>query len=172
LTTTSKKEATDVTIDTATGKDLDTVVRDLIYRSCLRLDEGDFAGWIDLCAPEFSYKITAYSPEIRREMVWLDHDREDMEGLFKMLPKHNSDHSPLTRHASVYTVEYDETRERASVITSLAVYRTQLDGGATSLFALGKYFDTVTLEDETPLLASRNVRLDTRELGIGSHLPL
>jgi hypothetical protein len=44
LTTTSKKEATDVTIDTATGKDLDTVVRDLIYRSCLRLDEGDFAG--------------------------------------------------------------------------------------------------------------------------------
>jgi methanesulfonate monooxygenase subunit beta len=105
-------------------------------------------------------------------MVWLDHDREGMEGLFKMLPKHNSDHSPLTRHASVYTVEYDETRERASVITSLAVYRTQLDGGATSLFALGKYFDTVTLEDETPLLASRNVRLDTRELGIGSHLPL
>jgi hypothetical protein len=44
--------------------------------------------------------------------------------------------------------------------------------GATSLFAVSKYFDTVTLEEEAPLLASRNVRLDTRELGIGSHLPL
>ncbi len=158
--------------DTTTGNDLDTAVRDLIYRSCLRLDEGNFEGWIDLCAPEFTYRITAYSPEIRKEMIWLDHDREGMEGLFKMLPKHNSDHSPLTRHASVYTVEYDEAGKEASVITSLAVYRTQLDGGATSLFAVGKYFDTVNLEDGVPSLTSRNVRLDTRELGIGSHLPL
>jgi methanesulfonate monooxygenase small subunit len=88
-----------------------------------------------------------------------------------MLPKHNSDHSPLTRHASVYLVEYDEARKEASVVTSLVVYKTQLDGGATELFAVGKYFDTVSLEGDTPLLAGRNVRLDTRELGIGSHIP-
>jgi hypothetical protein len=37
---------------------------------------------------------------------------------------------------------------------------------------VGKYFDTVSLEGEVPLLAGRNVRLDTRELGIGSHFPL
>jgi len=157
---------------TGIARDLDTQIRDLIYRSCLRLDEGDFAGWLALCAPEFHYTITAYSPEIRKEMVWLDHDYEGMEGLFKVLPKHNSDHSPLTRHASVYTVEFDDDANEASVITSLAVYRTQLDGGSTELFAVGKYFDTVTLEDEAPLLKSRNVRLDTRELGIGSHMPL
>lgn len=157
---------------TGIARDLDTRVRDLIYRSCLRLDEGDFEGWLALCAPEFHYTITAYSPEIRKEMVWLDHDYEGMEGLFKMLPKHNSDHSPLTRHASVYTVEFDDDANEASVITSLAVYRTRLDGGSTELFAVGKYFDTITLEDEAPLLKSRNVRLDTRELGIGSHMPL
>lgn len=157
---------------TGIARDVDVEVRALIYRSCLRLDEGDFAGWIDLCAPEFNYSITAYSPEIRKEMVWLEHDREGMEGLFKMLPKHNSDHSPLTRHASVYTVEYDESGKEASVVTSLVVYKTQLDGGATDLFAVGKYFDTVSLEEEIPLLTNRNVRLDTRELGIGSHVPL
>jgi methanesulfonate monooxygenase small subunit len=89
-----------------------------------------------------------------------------------MLPKHNSDHSPLTRHASVYLVDRDEIGHEASVVTSLVVYRTQLDGGASELFTVGKYFDTVTLEGESPLLASREVRLDTRELGIGSHLPL
>jgi methanesulfonate monooxygenase small subunit len=105
-------------------------------------------------------------------MAWLDHDREGMESLFKMLPKHNSDHSPLTRHASVYLVDHDEASRGASAVTSLAVYRTQLDGGATELFAVGKYFATVTLEGGTLLLASRTVRLDTRELGIGSHLPL
>ena len=161
-----------MTTGTITGKDLDTAVRDLVYRSCLRLDEGDFPGWLDLCAPDFRYTITAYSPEIRQEMVWLDHDRDGMEGLFKMLPKHNSDHSPLTRHASVYVVESDEGRDEATAITSVVVYRTALDGGATELFAVGKYFDTVSLEGGTPLLTGRNVRLDTRELGIGSHFPL
>jgi len=157
---------------TGIARDLDTQVRDLIYRSCLRLDEGDFAGWLSLCASEFHYTITAYSPEIRKEMVWLDHDYEGMESLFKVLPKHNSDHSPLTRHASVYTVEFDDAANEASVITSLAVYRTQLDGGSTELFAVGKYFDRVSFEDDVPLLKARNVRLDTRELGIGSHMPL
>jgi len=159
-----------LTTDIATRNDLDSAVRDLIYRSCLRLDAGDFPGWLELCAPSFRYSITAYSPEIRKEMTWLDHDRDGMEGLFKMLPKHNSDHSPLTRHASVYVVERDGYE--ATAITSVVVYRTALDGGATELFAVCKYFDTVTLEGGTPLLADRNVRLDTRELGIGSHFPL
>lgn len=161
-----------MTTDIATRSDVDSAVRGLIYRSCLRLDEGDFPGWLDLCAPEFRYTITAYSPEIRKEMVWLDHDRDGMEGLFKMLPKHNSDHSPLTRHASVYVVDWDEEGNEATAITSVVVYRTAMDGGATDLFAVGKYFDTVSLEGEVPLLTGRNVRLDTRELGIGSHFPL
>lgn len=161
-----------MTTDIARRSDVDSAVRGLIYRSCLRLDEGDFPGWLDLCAPEFRYTITAYSPEIRKEMTWLDHDRDGMEGLFKMLPKHNSDHSPLTRHASVYVVDLDEEGNEATAITSVVVYKTALDGGATDLFAVGKYFDTVNLEGEVPLLAGRNVRLDTRELGIGSHFPL
>lgn len=153
------------------GRGVDKEVVELIYRSCMSLDTGDFDQWLDLCAPEFRYTITTYSPEIRKEMVWLDHDREGMKGLFKMLPKHNSDHSPLTRHASVYLVKYDVAGKEVSVVTSLVVYKTQLDGGATELFAVGKYFDTISLEADIPLLTSRNVRLDTRELGIGSHLP-
>jgi methanesulfonate monooxygenase small subunit len=161
-----------MTTDIATRSDVDSAVRGLIYRSCLRLDEGDFPGWLDLCAPELRYTITAYSPEIRKEMTWLDHDRDGMEGLFKMLPKHNSDHSPLTRHASVYVVDLNEEGNEATAITSVVVYKTAMDGGATDLFAVGKYFDTVNLEGEVPLLAGRNVRLDTRELGIGSHFPL
>jgi methanesulfonate monooxygenase small subunit len=152
-------------------RDVDKEVVELIYRSCIYLDNQDFVRWLDLCTPEFRYTITTYSPEIRKVMVWLDHDREGMEGLFKMLPKHNSDHSPLTRHASVYLVEYNEAKQVASVVTSVVVYKTRLDGGATELFAVGKYFDEVSLEGGAPLLASRNVRLDTRELGIGSHLP-
>ena len=80
-------------------------IEELVYRSCLALDARDFKAFLDLCDAEFRYSITTHSPEIRRDMVWLDHDRKGMETLFTNLPKHNSDHPPITRHATVYTVD-------------------------------------------------------------------
>jgi len=142
-------------------------IEELIYRSCLALDAKDFKGFLDLCDTDFRYTITTHSPEIRRDMVWLDHDRKGMETLFTNLPRHNSDHSPLTRHATVYTVNSSENE--ASVISALQVFRTQLDGGATELFAVGRLHDTVKLP--AIKLARRVVKLETRLLGYGYHIP-
>ncbi len=146
-------------------------IEELVYRSCMRLDECDFKGFLDLCAAEFHYAITTYSPEIRKSMTWLEHDRPGMQLLFDNLPKHNSDHSPLTRHATVYTVEADADGQRARVVTALQVFRTTLDGGATELFAVGKIHDTVSTNTNVPKLLDRNVRLDTRMFGFGYHIP-
>ena len=143
-----------------------------MYRSCLALDEKNFAGYLDLCDPAFHYAITAYSPEIRKEMTWLEHDKEGMKTLFTNLPKHNSDHSPLSRHSTVYTVEQDEAKQQAKVVSALQIYRTELDGGATTLFAVGKVYDTITFNGGSPKLLDRNIRLDTRMLGFGYHIPL
>ena len=145
-------------------------VEELVYRSCLALDAKDYKAYLALCDEDFRYTIATYSPEIRREMVWLDHDRKGMETLFTNLPRHNSDHSPLTRHATVYTVDLDSSGN-ASVVSALQVFRTQLDGGATELFAVGRFHDTVTLNGEAPRLARRVVRLETRLLGYGYHIP-
>ncbi|MGA3119916.1 MAG: aromatic-ring-hydroxylating dioxygenase subunit beta [Polyangiaceae bacterium] len=149
-----------------------TVVEELVYRSCLLLDDLDFEGFLSLCDADFRYILQAYAPEIRRDMVWLDHDRAGMQTLFRNLPRHHSDPSPLTRHATVYTVTFDEPNTRATVVSALQVFRTALDGGATSLFAVGKLHDTVNLAGGSALLARRAIRLDTRQLGIGSHIPL
>lgn len=146
-------------------------IDELIYRSCLVLDVKDFAGYLDLCDPAFHYAITAYSPEIRKEMTWLEHDKEGMKTLFTNLPKHNSDQSPLSRHATVYIVDHDEGKQQAKVISALQVFRTSLDGGATELFAVGKLYDTITFNDGSPKLLDRNVRLDTRMFGFGYHVP-
>ena len=135
------------------------------------LDSKDFAGYLSLCDPAFHYTITAYSPEIRKEMVWLEHDKEGMKTLFTNLPKHNSDQSPLSRHATVYTVDYVEAKQQAKVISALQLFRTSLDGGATELFAVGKIYDTISLSDGSPKLLDRNVRLDTRMFGFGYHVP-
>ena len=148
-----------------------TAVEELVYQSCLLLDEKNFKGYLDLCEEQFRYTITAHSPEIRKDMVWLDHDKAGMQTLLTQLPRHNSDRSPLTRHATVYTVNYDPAKQEAQVVTSLQVFKTELDGGATALFAVGKYLDTVKLNGGKPKLARRIVKLDTRMLGIGFHIP-
>jgi methanesulfonate monooxygenase small subunit len=120
-------------------------IEELVYRSCLALDSGDFKAFLELC------------------------DKKGMETLFTNLPRHNSDHSPLTRHATVYTV--DLAGSEANVVSALQVFRTQLDGGATELFAVGRFHDTVKLNAAQPKLVRRVVKLDTRLLGYGYHIP-
>jgi methanesulfonate monooxygenase subunit beta len=145
-------------------------IEELVYRSCLALDAKDFKGFLGMCEDDFHYTISTYSPEIRRDMVWLDHDRKGMETLFTNLPRHNSDHSPITRHATVYTVDLKE-EGAAEVVSALQVFRTQLDGGATELFAVGHFHDTVKMNGGAPKLARRVVKLETRLLGYGYHVP-
>ena len=146
-------------------------IEELIYRSCLTLDDKNYKGYLELCDEGFQYTITTYSPEIRKDMVWLDHDRKGIESLFTQLPRHNSEHSPLTRHATVYSVAIDQSAKAADVITALQVFKTELDGGVTSLYAVGRYLDRVSLANGAAKLARRVVKLDTRMLGIGYHIP-
>lgn len=146
-------------------------IEELVYRSCLALDESNFKAFLDLCDENFNYSIGAHSPEIRKDMVWLDHDKAGLQLLFNNLPRHISDHSPLTRHAIVYTVEYAAERGQANVVSALQVFKTSLDGGATELFAVGRYLDTVRLDAGPPRLLKRVVRLQTRQFGIGTHIP-
>jgi methanesulfonate monooxygenase small subunit len=145
-------------------------IEELVYRSCLALDDRDFKGFLELCDPGFRYKVSAFSPEIRKEMTWLDHDKAGMETLFTQLPRHNSDQSPLTRHATVYTVKVQGAE--AEVVSALQVFRTALDGGATELYTVARLIDTVKLDGGTPRLARRHVRMEPRQLGFGTHFPL
>ena len=137
----------------------------------MALDDKQFNAYLELCDPAYHYKITAYSPEIRKDMTWLEHDKTGMQTLFTNLPKHNSDQSPLTRHVTVYTVKEDTAARQAQVISALQVFKTALDGGATELFAVGKLHDQISLTDAGPRLLAREVRLQTRMLGFGYHIP-
>ena len=146
-------------------------ISELICTSCMTLDDKQFSAYLDLCDPAYTYKITAYSPEIRKDMTWLEHDKTGMQGLFTTLPKHNSDQSPLTRHVTVYTVKEDAATKQAQVVSALQVFKTSLDGGATELFAVGKLHDLISLAGGAPKLLAREVRLQTRMLGFGYHIP-
>lgn len=155
----------------------DESIRELVYESCLLLNEERWADYLALCHPEyFRYSIVNYSPEIRREQIWMDRSHEELRSLLSLLPRHNSDRSQLTRHATVYRVSPDGATGRVSAITQVAIYRTHLDGynspvtsGLTNLYAVGKYLDEIDCQGTTPKFLNRTVRLDTRQLDIGSH---
>ncbi len=146
-------------------------VEGAVYGTCLKLDAGDFAGFLALCNQKFHYLITAFSPEIRKDMTWLEHDLAGMQLLFKNLPKHNSDKALLSRHPNIYSIMFSSDGTLADVVSGLQVYKTDLDGGFTELFAVGKMYDKVTLGGDGASLLERHIKLDTRMLGIGFHIP-
>jgi methanesulfonate monooxygenase small subunit len=161
---------------TFSRSELRSAIEEVIYSGCLLLDEQRFAAWLEHSAPELRYRIAAYSPDIRKDMVWLDHDRAGLLALFELLPKHHVNHSPWQRHAVLYQV-VQESEQQLRAVTSLAVFQTVLDvgdahvdGGASSVFAVGRYHDRFRLEQGRWLLSERTVRLETRQLGIGTHL--
>lgn len=147
------------------------LVESVIYQSALLLDDREFQGYLDLCERDFRYVVGAYSPEIRKEMVWLDHDKPALRSLFETLPRHNSDHAVLSRHLTVYRVELAADGTSASAISGLQVFRTVLDGGTTELYAVGKIRDSLRIADDRARLSKRRIQLDTRMLGIGTHIP-
>lgn len=160
----------------ANGVTATDAVRDTIYRSCLLLDDQKWGDWLDLCADDFHYKITAWSPEINYDMTYFQGGRRDLSLMTELLPKHNSDHSPFRRHTTVYMVDVDKGGKTATAVSSLVVYQNLLDGinshldaGESHLFLIGKYFDKFKIEKGKATFLEREVRLDTRRLDKGTH---
>lgn len=159
------------------GVDAASKVRETIGRATLALDNEKWGDWLSLCDDEFHYSITAFSPEINKDMIYLQGSRKEMETLISHLPKHNTDHSWLRRHTSVYTV--DVNNDEATAVSSFVIYMNVLDGfnshidaGESRLFLTGKYYDTFKLNGGDPKFVKREVRLDNRRLDKGSHWPL
>lgn len=159
--------------------DTKEIIKSLIYRSCLYQDDLNWDAWLKLCDPGFQYSIRAYSPEIQADMIYLSGNLEDMRNMTRMLPKHNSDHSPLRRHCVAYQVSVAEDRRSAESVSSVTVFQTQLDGinshvdaGESRLFLVGRYHDTFSVNGDDIKFTERQTRLDTRRLDKGSHWPI
>lgn len=163
----------------ANGNGIAEAVKDTIYRSCLLLDDEKWSEWLDLCDDGFQYSIKAWSPEINYDMTYFSANHSHLVTMTEQLPKHNTDHSPLKRHSTVYTVDVDEDGKTATAVTSLIVYQNMLDGenshldsGENRLFLIGKYLDKLKIENGRATFLEREVRIDTRRLDKGSHWPI
>lgn len=155
------------------------IVRDAIYKATMLLDEQKWQEWLSLCDEEFEYSITSWSPEIKYEMTYLAASKSDLQHLIDLLPKHNTDHSPLHRHTTVYAVDLSKDGETAKAISSVIIFQNMLDGtdshidaGESRLFLVGRYFDTLKVKNGMGTFLKRELKLDNRRLDKGSHWPL
>lgn len=159
--------------------DLERKIEKTIYKATIALDENNWSGWFDLCDETFTYAITSFSPEINKNMTYFSGDKKELVGLMDMLPKHNTDHSPLHRHTSVYSIDIADDGKTATAISSVTIYQNMLDGinshldsGESRLFVIGKYIDKFSIIDGEPKFINRETKLDNRRLDKGSHWPL
>ena len=143
--------------------------RQLIGRAGLLLDDSDYEGFLALCAPDFSYRIRVWSPELGKDMIWLEHDYGGLAQLCAALPEHLTRPGRLTRHVTVASI--DAAPAALQVTSVVTIHHTDLEG-RTATLAAGRYLDRIVKQDGELRLQSREVQLDTRDLGIGSHAPL
>ena len=152
--------------------ELKEAVRELIAQSCLSLDAEKYDDFLALCSDDFHYKLIAYSPEIGSEMTWSSSGRAELQTLFADLPTHL--HVPsgtLFRHVSVSSIRFAPTLNTAQVQSSVLIILTDLDG-VSKFFAAARYLDDVKVQHDRPVLARRTTRLETRDIGVGTAIPL
>ena len=146
-------------------------IRELVYRSCMALDAEEFEVFLKLCAPSLRYRIAVYSPDLRKEMTWLEHDYAGMKALLEAVPHHLKRLGSLKRHTTVCLIDREPDGGSARVTSSFLVISTDPEG-RSKLYIAGTYHDVVDLSTGAPLLASRVARLETRDLGVGTHIPV
>jgi methanesulfonate monooxygenase subunit beta len=142
----------------------------LTARACQALDDEDYAGFTRLCSATFRYAIRVYSPELRKDMTWLEHDLAGMTTLFESLQSHLRRPGQLLRHLGA-SIIHAHTEEHIELATSFVIFETGLDGRSQA-WVVGRYHDVITDEGGCLCMTERSVRLHTRDLGIGSHVPL
>ena len=142
----------------------------LVALSCLLLDEEKFDDYLALYAEGGRYSIRTYSPDIRKDLSLLDLDRPELATLFTNLRKHVRLPGRFLRLASSPMAE-SNGGDAVSLTTTVLVTHTDLEG-ISRVFAAGRYFDKIEVRGGKALIKEREVRVDTRQFGPGSHIPL
>ncbi len=147
-------------------------IRDFLNTVADALDRETWDDFLSMCAPEFEYRITAFSYELNKEMIWLVHDLDGLRSLFDVLPEQlGRKGTRLLRQISVTDIANGTVEGRKNVTSKVIVVRTSPEG-VSEMFVAGRYIDVVDVSGEVPKLLKRETRLDTRELGPGSHVPI
>ena len=144
-------------------------VRALVTRSAQLLDRGLYDDFVALFSRNGKYVLAAKSDELGKDMTWLEADRSELGELLKEYPQYVRDKAHRTHLVAADEIEISE--DAARVLSTFAVFRTDLSGNST-LYAVGHYEDDVIVEDGSWKLKLRKARLLTRQFSTPTPMPL
>jgi methanesulfonate monooxygenase small subunit len=146
-------------------------VYNLLADVAAHLDREAWDAFLGCCSDDFHYQVTAFSPDLGTDMVWLEHDVKELKEMFSMIPKHVRMRGGLRRHVSQARITFTEDDEVEAASTVLLVHTA--DTGETKVIASGLYTDRIGFDEgQTPRLVSRHVALDTTTWNPGLHVPV
>jgi anthranilate 1,2-dioxygenase small subunit len=148
-------------------------IRSLMVDYCYAIDEGDLKRWPDFFSAQCLYRITTRENESQNMplSIMLCDSQAMLFDRVEAIEQANIFEPHTYRHIlsdSVVTGGADET---VKLKTSFCCIRTMLDGSML-LFAAGCYYDEVELSDDTCLLKSRTVVLDSSKVDTLLAIPL
>jgi 3-phenylpropionate/cinnamic acid dioxygenase small subunit len=145
-------------------------IRDLLQAAAwLRDSERSWSQWLALFAEEATYEVTAHSSEIKASMQWFCVDgRDALKSWMEEVPTHVRDVAQRLHIVSPITI--DAQGDQAQSLSYFSLFRTMLDG-ETHLYAVGHYEDHLVKRNGQWRFLKRTVKLHTRVLETGSHVP-
>lgn len=148
----------------------DYAITRLLYQVSQLMDEEQFDKFLKLCDTEFTYTISTYSDELGKRMVWFHKDKDGLSHALKAANRHERYTGRLRRHVGMVQVvgTKGDLKQTESMVS---IFHTELNG-VTRLYAIGKYCDQVKDGEDGAILVSREVKLDTRRLEFGPHVPV
>lgn len=144
-------------------------VWNVVAQSCLHLDEEKYEQYLELMDEGCVYTISYHSPEIRKDVVLLQHTRQELASLTENIKHHVILPGKLFRQAQLYSVALEA---EAYVATSYVTVTHTDEYGASKLFCVARYLDRLVRSGRGMKLRSRHVRMETRDIGSGCHFPL
>lgn len=144
-------------------------IQDFVHRSAALLDDEKLDEWIGLFDDNGTYELCAYSPEIRKWMIWWKSDRASLAAQLKEVNQHVRD--PASRRRVVGTPMVEIRGDRARAVSPFAVYRTTPDG-STNLYLVGRYEDQLMKKSGVWLYVEHKAITDTRMLESFTHIPI
>lgn len=134
------------------------------------LDEERFDQFLDRCTAEISYRIVTESPDLGREMTYMDLEGDELGALLGTVKQHVRPPDKLLRHTAKPMIQHVDG-SLVTCRTKLAVYHVN-GSGDPGIYALGHYDDVFSLTEGGPMLVRRDVVLASRRFPFGSHVPL
>lgn len=144
-------------------------LREAVHSSGRCLDDGRYADYVALFAPEGEYRLEANAPELARPMTWMALGRDELAKLLESVPAHEWPLGERTHLIAVDRIDLDG--DVAVVASTFSVMRADADG-RLECYAAGRYDDRWIAGADGWKLSRRVVMLRNRLLSAPSPIPL